>query len=150
MTTEDDFQAALDAKPDDWQTRLVFADWLDERGDPRAEGYRALGVLRLVPLRPAGENRAWYARADSAPATWLLDPESQARKYYPTQNLAAAILPGDWFDVVELLGKGEGCAPRFTDRSDCSLAELDGAVALAFAKLPAARRAELLAAGTPA
>ncbi len=30
MTTEDDFQTALDAAPDDWQTRLVFADWLDE------------------------------------------------------------------------------------------------------------------------
>lgn len=26
MTTEDDFQAALDAAPEDYQTRLVFAD----------------------------------------------------------------------------------------------------------------------------
>ena len=33
MTTEDDFQRALDANPDDWQTRLVFADWLEDRGD---------------------------------------------------------------------------------------------------------------------
>ena len=31
MTTEDDFQAAPDASPDDWQTRLVFAAWLQER-----------------------------------------------------------------------------------------------------------------------
>ena len=37
MTTEDDFQQALDANPDDHHTRLVFADWLQERGDPRAE-----------------------------------------------------------------------------------------------------------------
>ena len=51
MTTEDDFQAALDADPENWQTRLVFADWLQERGDPRAEGYRALGVLRRRPFR---------------------------------------------------------------------------------------------------
>ena len=50
MTTEDDFHRALDANPDDWQTRLVFADWLDDRGDPRAEGYRALGHLRLCPF----------------------------------------------------------------------------------------------------
>lgn len=91
MTTEDDFQAVLDADPSDWQTRLVFADWLQEhaacflckgrgehrtgyvkcdvRGvhdsrrvskcmgcngtgicpDPRAEGYRALGTLRVYP-----------------------------------------------------------------------------------------------------
>src|SRR5262245_54586051 len=45
MTTEDDFQRTLDATPEDWQTRMVFADWLDERGDPRAAGYRALGKL---------------------------------------------------------------------------------------------------------
>lgn len=49
MTTEDDFQLALDKNPTDWQTRLVFADWLQERDDPRAEGYRVLGTLRLAP-----------------------------------------------------------------------------------------------------
>ena len=35
MTTEDDFQTALDANPEDWQTRLVFADWLEDNGDPQ-------------------------------------------------------------------------------------------------------------------
>ena len=49
MTTEDDFQAKLDADPTDWQTRLVFSDWLQEIGDPRADGYRALGLLRRSP-----------------------------------------------------------------------------------------------------
>jgi uncharacterized protein (TIGR02996 family) len=49
LTTEDDFQNALDANPEDHQTRLVFADWLQERVDPRAEGYRALGRLRVQP-----------------------------------------------------------------------------------------------------
>src|SRR5204863_136709 len=49
VTTEDDFQNALDADPADWQTRLVFADWLQERGDVRAEGYRALGRTRFYP-----------------------------------------------------------------------------------------------------
>lgn len=49
MTSEDDFQATLDANPEDWQTRLVFADWLQEQGDPRAEGYRALGACRVWP-----------------------------------------------------------------------------------------------------
>src|SRR5262249_13386737 len=50
VTTEDDFQNALDAQPGDWQTRLVFADWLQDRSDPRAEGYRALGMNRIVPI----------------------------------------------------------------------------------------------------
>lgn len=49
MTTEDDFQTALDTNPEDWQTRLVFADWLDDHGDPRAAGYRVMGERRLVP-----------------------------------------------------------------------------------------------------
>ncbi|MBM3980944.1 MAG: TIGR02996 domain-containing protein [Planctomycetes bacterium] len=50
MTCEDDFQRALDADPGDWQTRLVFADWLEEQGDARAEGYRALGRQRARPI----------------------------------------------------------------------------------------------------
>lgn len=50
MTTEDDFQNAIDASPDDWNARLVFADWLQEQGDPRAEGYRALGALKWCPF----------------------------------------------------------------------------------------------------
>jgi uncharacterized protein (TIGR02996 family) len=49
VTTEDDFQLAIDADPEDCQLRMVFADWLDEQvpPDPRAEGYRALGRLGL-------------------------------------------------------------------------------------------------------
>lgn len=43
MDSEEAFQAALDANPADHTTRLVFADWLDERGDIRAAGYRWLG-----------------------------------------------------------------------------------------------------------
>ena len=50
MTTEDHFQAALDENPSDWQTRLVLADWLQDRDDPRADGYRVLGRLRRWPL----------------------------------------------------------------------------------------------------
>jgi uncharacterized protein (TIGR02996 family) len=49
LTTEDDFQRALDENPNDWDTRLVFADFLQDRDDPRAEGYRALGTIRTYP-----------------------------------------------------------------------------------------------------
>jgi uncharacterized protein (TIGR02996 family) len=34
MTTESEWQAALDLEPDSHITRLAFADWLEERGDP--------------------------------------------------------------------------------------------------------------------
>jgi uncharacterized protein (TIGR02996 family) len=49
MTTEDDFQRAPAAAPRAWQTLLVFADWLAQRDDPRADGYRALGLRRFAP-----------------------------------------------------------------------------------------------------
>lgn len=60
MTTEDDFQAALDANPEDWQTRLVFADWLQERGDSRTACTRSAtrsstrpGTGTTIPVRRA-------------------------------------------------------------------------------------------------
>jgi uncharacterized protein (TIGR02996 family) len=76
VTTEDDFQAALDENPEDWQTRLVFADWLDERGDERGPGYRALGLQRHRP--PRGNGYVWFNAAnygritfENLPADWF-------------------------------------------------------------------------------
>jgi uncharacterized protein (TIGR02996 family) len=43
MTDEDALLAAVLAAPDDDLPRLVYADWLDDHGDPRAE-YLRLGV----------------------------------------------------------------------------------------------------------
>jgi uncharacterized protein (TIGR02996 family) len=40
VNEEAGFIAALFAEPDDRTTLLVYADWLDERGDPRAEFLR--------------------------------------------------------------------------------------------------------------
>jgi uncharacterized protein (TIGR02996 family) len=37
LHTDDDFQRAIEAQPGDRTLRLVFADWLEERADPRAE-----------------------------------------------------------------------------------------------------------------
>lgn len=54
MNDENAFQNALDENLDDSVTRLVFADWLQEQGDERSEGYRMLGILRLWPSRHCG------------------------------------------------------------------------------------------------
>jgi uncharacterized protein (TIGR02996 family) len=59
VTTEEDFQARLDARPDDDTARLVYADWLEERGDPRAEGYRAMGARGMQPLGIIGGWWGW-------------------------------------------------------------------------------------------
>jgi len=45
-TEEAAFWSHLDANPSDSVARLVFADWLQERGDLRAEGMRVLGLLK--------------------------------------------------------------------------------------------------------
>src|SRR3954452_8555626 len=86
MTTEDDFQAALDTHPDDWQTRLVFADWLQERGDPRADGYRALGLLRRCPHHYTGDS----------PPSWGFDRAG----VFP-QDDEEITLPPDWFEAID-------------------------------------------------
>lgn len=103
MTTDEAaFQAALDRDPSDHTTRLVFADWLDEQGDPRAEGYRLLGA--------AGT-----------------DPHAFAATF-PWHGMWATRLVRDSVSEV-----------RSTRR------EAEDATAIAFAALPAERRAELLA-----
>jgi uncharacterized protein (TIGR02996 family) len=60
MTDEDAFQAAICARPDDDHLRLVYADWLQERGDPRGELIRLLHTLTQaveVPERDRLEDR---------------------------------------------------------------------------------------------
>jgi uncharacterized protein (TIGR02996 family) len=122
VTTEDDFHEALDALIADWRTRLVFADWLEERGDPRAEGYRALGLLRLYP-----------------------DLEYHLRYVYRAGNGWTAacsadrsVLPADWYEPL----KGVGELELLSNESRRSA---EDKAARAFTLLPPERRAALLA-----
>ena len=57
---EEAFLRAIAANPADDGTRLVYADWLEERGDPRAEYIR----LRLRLREPRGRKRVWARRCD--------------------------------------------------------------------------------------
>jgi len=51
--TEQDFITEILANPDDDMPRLIFADWLEERGDPRSEFIRVQCELaRLTPAKP--------------------------------------------------------------------------------------------------
>jgi len=49
MTDEIAFLRALSANPDDDTSRLVFADWLEERGDHRASWLRDPALVRWMP-----------------------------------------------------------------------------------------------------
>jgi uncharacterized protein (TIGR02996 family) len=124
MFTEVDFQAALDAEPDNHFLREVFADWLDEQGDPRAAGYRALGK----------NGKFTYA---------LYDYFTYA-DYKVEGQPDESDLPHDWFSIVaaecgSVTPTKKGVWANWKTRRMA-----DDAAALAFSRLSAARQAELL------
>jgi uncharacterized protein (TIGR02996 family) len=118
MTTEEDFQRALDANPDAHHTRLVFADWLEERGDPRADGYRALGRMQRVP-----STRRYYGTG------WGY---SRSKNWYT--SLVAGSLPEDWWSLAY--------APYSS--SYPTRREAENAAAAAFERLTPERRTVIL------
>jgi uncharacterized protein (TIGR02996 family) len=130
VTTEDDFHTALDANPEDWQTRLVFADWLEERGDPRAEGYRALGARRLRPNK-------WVQLPDVFHWWWGGD------EVFWRNNTDVVVLPRDWFEALPDQELDRVAWPWHDDPNTRRAAE--DAAAAGFARLPPERRAALLA-----
>lgn len=55
MPEDEPFIRAILATPDDRTVRLVYADWLDDRGDPRAEYLRLQS--RIVGMLPGSDER---------------------------------------------------------------------------------------------
>src|SRR5450755_976841 len=56
MTHDDAFLQAILERPDDDAPRLLYADWLDERGDPRGEFIR----VQCVRARQAEYDPRWW------------------------------------------------------------------------------------------
>jgi uncharacterized protein (TIGR02996 family) len=134
VTTEDDFQQQLDRHPEDHQTRLVFADWLQERGDPRAEGYRALGALRRIPRPYTHGNKPGVWRGATEFLYWNPLAENKDNP---------SMLPQDWFDAIPREDANpDDRGSNYRSRSTRRAAE--DTAARAFTRLPVARRAELL------
>ncbi len=115
------FQRAMDADRFERSTYLVFADWLQERGDPRAAGYRALGTLGLSPRHWMGEFK-WYDGSHQ----WVtnIDKESD--------------LPDVWFTLTRKMKRVSAACPFRTRRK-----ALDAA-ARAWLLLTDAERATIL------
>ncbi len=121
MSDEDAFQAALDANPDDHVTRLVFADWLQEHGDERAEGYRAMGVTRRKP------------------AIYKTRPEIWSWHAHLLETLDSCLGRRWWDTLGTKSDSGLSNTKSFRSRRHA-----EDAAARAFARLPASCRAELL------
>src|SRR5262249_50581974 len=90
MSEEDGFLTSIQATPADNTPRLVYADWLEERGGPRGEVLR-VECLPVAP--PAGEQPDPQPRARYV-ALWLSsDPEWLGA----VDRLSARVLPtGAW------------------------------------------------------
>src|SRR4051812_28237780 len=59
MSEDTPFLEAINASPDDHAIRLVYADWLEERGDPRAELIRIEEEMREIAVY---SNRYWQLK----------------------------------------------------------------------------------------
>lgn len=122
------FQDALDRNGQDHTTRLVFADWLQERGDERAAGYRALAVAAAIPNNVLAGWPHWWSNGDPKIQEWAAD-------FGPNK------LPKDWYRLTA----GDRMGSHGAHLDFPSRREAEDAAALAFARLPPERQAELLA-----
>lgn len=135
MTDETGFQNWLDAHPEDSVARMAFADWLEERGDERHAGYRALGVSGLYAVRVLMDRDPMVVRYIVGNANNKLDSPQDRRDYGPCQ------LPHAWMYRVENLNdeddRGVWWKYFLTRR------EAEDAAALAYARLLAKRESSL-------
>jgi uncharacterized protein (TIGR02996 family) len=88
------FRNAIEASPDDPLPKLNFADWLHERGDPRAACLRSVVKHGVRPVHDTIEDTwDWWSRPPREP------------DYYGGQDTHAAILPKSVF--ARLKGKSK-------------------------------------------
>lgn len=133
MTREERaFIRRIRTDPADLTARLVYADWLDERGDPRGSGHRWLAEAGKVPRFYAGcvyggrpAPWTWWGRATDVDFSVLMRPS-----YIPLRLLQLA--------HTHPYAAGPGWRARYVDFATAYRA-LD-AVAAAYGGLPAAVR----------
>lgn len=136
MNDEEAFNAALDANPGDWLTRIVFADWLDDRSDPRADGYRVLGWLRLVPeLFPTPKDIA--TRGFKGPGRWNWGGNITGAPYGNS-------LTDQWLGAACRAVGRKPVGTTFRGVSFDTRREAEDAAALGFQGLTVAQRARLV------
>jgi uncharacterized protein (TIGR02996 family) len=73
MGKDESFLAAISAARDDDTLRLVYADWLEERGDVRGEYLRLLCALAALPQRQTKKRKPLQARLQQLRAS--IDPD---------------------------------------------------------------------------
>ena len=104
MTEEEAFLEAIRRDPADETARLVYADWLDDRADPRAEFLRAETRLLFPgtdgPNDPASLAR-WLELRDRVPAGWRDALGSRVNGLPLPPDLADLLANGGWASAGE-------------------------------------------------
>ena len=86
MKDDKAFWAAVAERPDDDLPKLVFADWLDERGDPRGACLRWLVERGVKPAYDFTEDTwDWWSRLPREP------------DYYKAEGVRLSVLPANLF-----------------------------------------------------
>jgi uncharacterized protein (TIGR02996 family) len=93
-----DFLATIRANPQDAASRIVYADWLEERGDPRAELIRTEEEMRQLPV--------------FADRYWQLKPRWEELCTLAAVDWREALGYGDWRPVFRH-GIPEGLRERW-------------------------------------
>jgi uncharacterized protein (TIGR02996 family) len=128
------FVAAILADPADDLAGLAFADWLDERGDPRAEYFRLRHQLRaLEPDNRAGTRRRkselrlriraalaghWVGLRGCLPTRGVLLGGSRYRRRVRLEGAFRGVLEwpgfwsGLWFDAQRVVASGGASLDR--------------------------------------
>lgn len=117
MTDDAAFIRAIREAPEDETTRLVYADWLDDRGDPRGRYLRTeADWVGMHPDTP--DRRATFIRlselAGSVDASWLADVsrlavlarqawEPAAAAFLPHETERSTEPAREWVEAVGLL-----------------------------------------------
>src|SRR5262245_14470066 len=106
MDEERGFLTAIMERPDDDATKLVYADWLEERGDSRAEFLRLLIKTR--------QERA-------------ISPE-QRQRHQDLSSSLAQLRSQEWQELQAALGTGEA-SPAFDAERQQEIQEVERALA---------------------
>jgi uncharacterized protein (TIGR02996 family) len=81
LHTHDEFLRAIESQPAEQTVRLVYADWLDEQNDPRAELVRVEEEMRQAPVY---SGRFWELKPRRDLLRERFDPEWCGRMHYGT------------------------------------------------------------------
>jgi uncharacterized protein (TIGR02996 family) len=86
---ESGFWSAIGAAPDDELPLRLFADWLDERGDPRGQCLRWVVAYHIRPAFDRHDTKTWdwWSRTPGDPTHYQVSP----RQYVLPPNLFARL-----------------------------------------------------------